>query len=407
MQEDIISAILGLQDWRVETVVFAEIGRGLELRIERENPIALCPECGQGVGFCTRQRPQKVRDLGWAGRRVEIHFMKRDIRCACGYSGVEALGWLSRYERATNRFRDQVYQLAKRMCGTDVAVLAGISRNTVYDLDWEGIEQEKKEQPPLKPEHLGIDEISIRKGHHYATVVSAPKLRKVLDVLKTRKKAALTAFFENQGKNWCGRIRTASMDAWKAFRTAVHQYCGRAVICYDHFHITMHLSRAIDSLRVREARKQDKAGKEVYKGTRWLLLMNQENLKTEQRQDLDQLLKLNQKLAKAHILKEQLREVFKGPTPRSRLRRFSVWRKQLRSVRGAPSLRAFAKKIESWRPYILNALRENVSNGFSEGMNNKIRVVQRMAYGYKDFDYFRLKVIQQFNFRHLAPKHSL
>jgi transposase len=405
MLKDDISAILGLQGW---AVVEAEVQeKTLQLKLGRKSSAALCFECKQTVGFSTRKREQTVRDLAWAGKKVNLVFEKWDIRCTCGYEGVEFLPWLSRYERATNRFQDQVYQLAKRMCGTDVAKVAGISKNTVYELDKEGIEQEKKEQPPLLPMHLGMDEISTRKGHHYATVISAPTLHKVVEVLKTRKKKVLDGFFKAQGPDWCERIKTAAMDAWKAFKTSVQKHCKGAMICYDHFHITQHLSRAIDRLRVSEARKQNKAGKEVFQGMRWLLLKNQENLKVEEKDDLDKLLKLNQKLAKAYLLKEQLREVFKGPTARSRLKRFSLWRKQLRSIRGAPSLKDFAKKVERWRPYILNALRENVSNSFSEGLNNKIRLIQRMAYGYKDFDYFRLKVIQQFNFRDLKPKYSL
>jgi transposase len=405
MPEDHISAILGLQGWVVVGLKLGETSIGLD--IHREKPVAFCPDCKQAVGFSTRKRGQTVRDLAWVGRKSELSFEKWDIRCACGYEGVEALPWLSRYERASNRFREVVYQLAKRMCGTDVGKVAGISKNTVYELDKEGIEDEKDKQPPLLPRHLGMDEISTRKGHHYATVVSAPKLHKVVEVLETRKKKVLDAFFKAQGSSWCGQIRTAAMDAWKAFKTSVLEHCKRAVICYDHFHITQHLSRSIDQLRVSEARKQTKAGKEVFQGTRWLLLRNAENLKEEEKADLDQLLKLNQKLAKAYFLKEQLREVFKGPTGRSRLKRFSLWRKQLRGIRGAPSLKAFAKKMEAWRPYILNALRENVSNSFSEGLNNKIRLIQRMAYGYKDFDYFRLKIIQQFNFRELKPRYSL
>jgi transposase len=406
MQDNIINDIVRLQGWVAKDMAVIE-GKVLEIMLGRENGVAFCPECKQGVMFSTRKRIQKVRDLAWAGLKTELIFEKWDIRCECGYEGVEWLAWLSRYERSTKRFREQVYQLGKRMSGTDVAKVAGISKNTVYELDKEGIEQEKREQKPLKPDHLGMDEISIRKGHHYATVISAPKLGKVVEVVKTRKKAILDAFFEGQGKDWCERIRTAAMDAWRAFRTSVMEHCKGAVICFDHFHITQHLSRAIDKLRVSEARKQKKAGKEVFEGTRWLLLKNQENLKAEEKADLDKLLKLNQKLAKAYLLKEALREVFKGPTPRSRLKRFSLWRKQLGSVRGAPSMKTFARQIEAWRPYILNALRENVSNSFGEGLNNKIRLIQRMAYGYKDFEYFRLKVIQQFNFRSLMPKYSL
>ncbi len=405
MQENIINQILGIQGWNVENAEIQE--EAIEIRIQREISTALCPECSQGVGFSTRKREQRIRDLSWAGKKVHLVFEKWDIRCKCGYEGVENFSWLSRYERATQRFRDQVYQLAKRMSGTDVAKVAAISKNTVYALEKEGIGLEKKEQGPLMPMNVGVDEISIRKGHRYATVISAPKLRKVVEVLKTRKKAVLDEFFKGQGKPWCLRIKTVTMDAWKAFRTSVSKYCQRALICYDHFHITQHLSKAIDQLRVSEARKQNKAGKEVFAGTRWLLLKNKENLKKEQKEDLEKLLKLNAKLTKAYLLKEELREVFKGLTPRSRLKRFSLWRKQLKSVQGAPSLKVFAKKIEAWRPYILNALRENTSNSFSEGLNNKIRLVQRMAYGYKDFDYFRLKVIQQFNFRDLKPRYSL
>lgn len=405
MQEDIISDILALQGWRVKSLAVQE--KNIRLRVDREEAIAFCPDCKQGVYSTRGKRVQVVRDLAWAGKKSELEFEKWDIRCGCGYEGVEELPWLSRYERGTKRFRKVIYQLAKRMCGTDVAKVAEISKNTVYELDKEGIEEERSKQPPLMPSHLGMDEISIRKGHRYATVISAPKLHKVVEVLKTRKKKVLDAFFRGQGKDWCARIKTASMDAWKAFKTSVQKYCKGAVICYDHFHLTQHLSRAIDRLRVSEAKKQNNAGKEVFEGTRWLLLKNQEKLKEEEKTDLDQLLKLNQKLAKAYLLKEQLRKVFQGPTPRSRLRRFSIWQKQLGSLRGAPSMKIFAKKVERWRPYILNALRENISNSFSEGLNNKIRLIQRMAYGYKDFDYFRLKVIQQFNFRDLKPDYSL
>jgi len=284
------------------------------------------------------------------------------------------------------------------MTGIDVARIFGISKHTVYRLDKAGIKEELARQEPIEPSMLSIDEISRKKGHRYATIISAPNERKIVDVIKDRKKIALKAFFKSKGKKWCSRIKVVTMDAWKAFRTSVSEHCHKAVICFDHFHLAQHFSKAIDKIRNQEARKASGKDKHVYKGKRWLLLRKPENLDQDQKKELDSLLDLNKNIALLYILRDEFRQIFSGFSPMSRLIRLALWLKKCGTLHLKP-LTDFVKMIRRQLPYVKNSLRKNVSNGFAEGLNNKIRVIQRMAYGYKEIEYLRLKIIQQFNFR--------
>lgn len=393
---DLLSQILGIPNWIVKDFFIGE--KEIILWLERTG-FPSCPKCGQHHIVAPKDRRiQKVEDLSISGKRCFLQIIKYRINCSCGYKGTEEIEWLEKYERVSVRFKDWIYKFCKRMTGKDVSILFGISKHLVYRLDKNGILKELSQQKPIEPKRIGIDEISRKKGHRYATIISAPVEGKILEVVKGRKKADLAPFFKEKGKKWCERIEIASMDAWKAFRNVVTKYCRNVSICFDHFHLAQHFSKAIDKLRVQETRLASKKHKDVYHGTRWLLLRNPMNLKEEDKPVLDRLLMLNKKLFTAYILRDRFREIFKGITSHSRLIRLSIWKKEARSA-NIGYISDFLKKIERWEPFIKNSLRYNHSNAFSEGLNNKVRVIQRMAYGYKDFEYFRLKIIQQFNFK--------
>ncbi len=388
--------MIGLQDCLVKDISIKE--KEIIFFIERTG-FPICPHCGQQYLEAPKdRRMQRVEDVSAFGKRCFLVFVKYRIDCTCGYHGTEAIKWLERYERVTTRYQALLYAFCKRMTGKDVAILFGISKNTVYRLDKASIAQELAQQKTIRPRRISIDEISRKKGHRYATIISAPAEKKILEVVKGRKAEDIAPFFKEKGAKWCARIEVASMDAWRAFRTTVQRYCKNTVICFDHFHLAQHFSKAIDKLRVQETRKANKKNKEVYKGTRWLLLRNPENLKDDDRSVLDRLLSVNRKLFTAYILREGFREVFSGPSAHSRLIRLTKWMASVKSARLGP-LSEFLSKIKRWEPYIRNSLRHDYSNAFAEGLNNKVRVIQRMAYGYKDFEYLRLKIIQQFNFR--------
>lgn len=392
----IITKLLNLQDYFVKEVKI--IDNKIYITIERKD-YPLCPHCGQYfMGSSKDSRLQTIEDLSVFGRRCYLKIYKFRIDCSCGFKGTENIKWLDPHERSTNRYSKWIYTFCKRMTCIDVARIFGISKHKVYRLDKKGIEEELKKQKPITPEKISIDEISRKKGHRYATIITAPDEKKILDVKKGRKTVNLAEFYKEKGDNWCNNIKFVSMDAWLAFRKATKKYCKKAQICFDHFHLAQHFSKAIDKLRIYELKKAKKSEKEVYKGSRWLLLKRPENLKEKQKYSLARLLELNMNLYKAYIIRDEFRQIFAGHSAHSRLIRLTNWIKKAKGAR-ISQITAFVKQIEKWSPYIRNSLRDNNSNSFAEGINTKIRVIQRMAYGYKDFEYLRLKIIQQFNFR--------
>ncbi len=391
-----LTELLGLSEYIVKAILNKE--KEIVLILERVG-FPVCPNCGQLFMKAPKdRRSQKVEDLSVFGKRCYLQIDKYRIECSCGYCGTEKIEWLEKYERVTVRYQKWIYAFCKRMTGRDVSIIFGISKHLVYRLDKECIQKEIDTQKPIEPKRISIDEISRKKGHRYATIISAPNERNILDVVKGRKKADLAPFFKGKGAEWCKGIELASMDAWRAFRTVVTTYCKNAEVCYDHFHLAQHFSKAIDKLRINEALKAEKTDKEVYKGSRWLLLKNPENLKDEQKPDLEKLLKLNKNISIAYILRDKFREIFKAETVDEKLIRLTDWMSEARTSK-ITEITEFLKKIDRWEPFIRNSLKHGYSNAFAEGLNNKVRVIQRMAYGYKDFEYLRLKIIQQFNFR--------
>ena len=294
------------------------------LTVEREG-FPICPKCKQSyVDAPKDNRFQEVEDLSVFGRRCFLRLWKFRIDCSCGYKGTEHLEWLERYQSFTVRYCQWIYAFCKRMTGIDVSRIFGISKHTVYRLDKEGIEEELLQQEPVKPKRLSIDEISRKKGHKYATIISAPDEKKVLEVVKGRRSADITPFFKEKGTKWCSSITAVSMDAWLAFRKTVKNYCTEAIICFDHFHLAQHFSKAIDKLRVQESKRVDKDEKKIYKGTRWLLLKRTEKLSEKQQETLDDLQKVNMKLYKAYLLRDEFRQIFNGPSAHSRLVRLTI-----------------------------------------------------------------------------------
>lgn len=395
MELKLLSQLLGLPGFFVKDII--DKPKKIILTLERQG-FPICPECEQVYLLTTKDsREQVIEDLSIFGKRCLLRFKKYRINCECGYKGTEHIDWCPRYQRFTNRYKNWIYEFCKRMTGIDVARIFGISKHTVYRLDKVGIKEELSRQNEISPKRISLDEISRKKGHRYCTIITAPFEKMILDVKKGRKSTDIKSFFESKGEKWCENINSVAMDAWPAYKKIVKKYCTKAKICYDHFHLAQHFSRAIDMLRVKEAKKSGNK-KDFYKGTRWLLLKRPEKLNDNQKDIINKLFQINKRLYKAYILRDEFRQIFRGTTAHSRLIRLTNWIKRAKEVH-ISEITVFAKKIDKWKPYIANSLRYNTSNSFSEGINAKVRVIQRMAYGYKDFEYLRLKIIQQFNFR--------
>lgn len=245
------------------------------------------------------------------------------------------------------------------------------------------------------PKAIGIDEISIRKGHTYRIVVSdLIRKRPIWFGGEDRSEKSMALFYDALGQKKSQGIRLAVMDMWKPFRNVTGARAPQAAILFDKFHVMRHLGDALDKVRKSEYKRLAGKDRTFIKGQKYTLLSRHENLTLEGRKSLKKLLTANRRLNKAYLLKESFGQLWDYQSEGWARRFFENWRSSLRWQRLEP-YEKFAAMIERhWDGIAAYCKPENkVSLGFVEGLNNKIRVIQRRAYGLRDEEYLRLKVL--------------
>ena len=239
-----------------------------------------------------------------------------------------------------------------------------------------------------------MDEFALFKGHRYATVVLDADSRQVLWVGEGRSREAIRPFFEWLGPERCANIEAVAMDMNTAFDLEVQQQCPNARVVYDLFHVIAKYGReVIDRVRVDEANRlrEDRPQRKVVKRARWLLLRNRENVPPAQQANLDELLAANQALMTVYVMKTALKELWQTSGGWQWLLAWRSWLKMARDS-GIEPLRRFAAKLKPYWRGIAARLRWPMHTGQLEGINNRIKVMKRMAYGYRDSDFFFLKI---------------
>ena len=280
---------------------------------------------------------------------------------------------------------------------------------TVHDvakelhLDWHAVKDLEKQYMQVQlarvgspgPKAIGIDEISVRKGHDYRIVVSdLIRRRPIWFGGKDRKEASMALFYDWLGQKKAGGIRLAVMDMWRPFYNVTTVRAPQAAILYDKFHIMRHLGDALDEVRKSEYRRLSGRDRSYIKGQKYTLLSHRENLTLQGRQALKKVLTANKRLNTAYLLKESFGQLWDYEREGWARRFFDNWKASLKWQRLKP-YEEFADMIERhWAGIAAYCKPENkVSLGFVEGFNNKIRVIQRRAYGLRDEEYLRLKIL--------------
>ena len=274
----------------------------------------------------------------------------------------------------------------------------GLHEHTVKGLDIQYMRALLAKQPKMSPTVIGVDEISIRKGHCYRIIVSDLTLERPIWVGKEgRKEADFQVFFDDIGKNKSMDIQISIMDMWVPFRKGVEKNCPNARILYDKFHIMAHLNDAVDEVRRREYNHATKKQRKYIKGQRFILLSHRKNLDARGKRSLNELLAINRRLCKAYILKEQFRQLWGYKSEIWARKFFENWKKQLRWQKLEPFVKFSAMIDKHWDGIINHCkLEHNIKLGYVEGANNKIKVIQRQAYGYRDDEYLELKILTAF-----------
>jgi transposase len=314
---------------------------------------------------------------------------------SCRKVKQERFDWLADNPFYTKRFAFYVGRRCRDSSIQDIARELHLDWKTVKSLEKQYMREQLRRVGLPGPKVIGIDEISIRKGHTYRIVVSdLLRQRPIWFGGEDRSEKSMNRFFEELGPKKAGKIQLAVMDMWKAFRNSTEKHAPQAAILYDKFHVMRHLGEAMDKIRKTEYARLSEKNRQFVKGQKYTLLSHWKNLSVEGKVALKTLFKANKRLNKAYLLKESFSQLWEYKSEGWARRFFDNWRSSLKWQRLKP-FEGFAKMIESHWDGIASYIHreEDVSLGFVEGLNNKIRVIQRRAYGLKDEEYLRLKVL--------------
>jgi transposase len=340
--------------------------------------------------------PRRARDLPCGPYRIYLEFEVRRVACrSCGKVKRERLEFLADNPLYTKRFAYYVGRRCRNNTIKEVAEELHLDWGSVKELDKQYMRAQLAKAGTPAPKAIGIDEISIRKGHTYRIVVSdLIRGRPIWFGGEDRSEKSMSQFYAWLGEKKCRRLRLAVMDMWKPFRAAAEEHAPNAAILFDKFHVMRHLGAALDQVRKSEYARLVGKDRRFIKGQKYTLLSSRENLTLEGRRALKTLLAANKRLNTAYLLKESFGQLWGYKREGWARRFFENWRASLKWQRLKP-YEKFAEMIDRhWDGIAAYCEPENkVSLGFVEGLNNKIRVIQRRAYGLRDEEYLRLKIL--------------
>ena len=397
-----LSNLLDLPGMRVTRFAIEQQGeeKYLHLFCEHEHDVAICPRCLTVMTGGYDHKDRCVRHLDIWGMRTLVHFPQRRFDCeVCGKPFTENLEWIDPKRRRTKAFEEYIYQRVKNKTPRKrVALQEGLSESTVLDIFKKQAKQATRQPDCHKVRILGVDEISLRKGHkQYPLVLSDLERRRVIAVLPNRLKETFEKWLDGLTEEERRAIKVVSMDMWEAYRQAVRKKLPHAKIVADRFHVMKQLNHQIDLLRRAIQRRAKKEGNEalyqVLKGSRWVLLKNRSELNPEQEAQLCAILDISDELRDIYLLKEEFRTICEKIDDKTRAERFLwAWTGKALAT-GCRYLIRFVKTLRNWWHEFLNYFDDRVTQGFVEGINRAIRGIINRAFGFRNFDNFRLQVL--------------
>jgi transposase len=405
VKQEYIDKLVSIQGFSVGSLHFVELAEDqrLEIVLKRDKRRYSCG-CGRISRRCHDRNLRRVRDVAF-GPYFVTHLIFEQYRISCKKCGIvtEALDFVAPRVSYTKRLAASVALSCQEIRSIKaVAQQYHLHWETVKNIDKQALEERLPQEGDTDATLLAVDEFSIKKRHQYATTVANVQTSEVLFVGEGRDSETLAKFYLKMSSEQRERIQAVAMDMWPAFASATKTFCPNAEIVYDPFHIIQAFHRdVIDKVRVAEYKKAKKKEKDVIKGSRFLLFKNQENLNDEKDEPvkLQHLLQLNKRLNTVYILRDDLKYLWHYKSQWAANNCFEHWYKRAIYSKIEP-LKKFAKTLKSHLPGILAHCKYPIHTGLSEGINNKIKVIKRIAFGFRDYDYFFLKIRGAFHNYH-------
>jgi transposase len=363
--------------------------------IHQEPETFRCSACGGREVHPRSHVVRRFRSLPIGSRATAVILPIPRVECrACGVVRQVEVPFAEARRSYTKSFERYALDLSRRMTIRDVATHLGISWDVIKDIQKRDLVR-RFSRPKLKHlRRIAIDEIAVAKGHRYLTVVMDLDSGAVVFVGDGKGAAALKPFWKRlRGSG--AKIQAVAMDMSAAYREAVSTCLPKATIVFDHFHVIKLYNEKLSQLR-RDLHREatEVMHKEVLKGTRWLLLKNPENLdeRRDEKRRLEEALALNKSLAVAYYMKEDLRRFWEQPGKRFATAFLNDWLRRAEAS-GIKMLQQMAKTLAAHRMGLLAYYDAPITSGPMEGTNNKIKTMMRQAYGFRDRDFFKLKIL--------------
>lgn len=378
-------------------------GIGIILSLENTKKEVVCPSCGQTTELLHQNNFQTVRDLSFGQQPVYLKINRRRMRCShCQNKFTEELDFVRRKRIYTKRF---VEKIIEEVLNSDIKNVA--KRN---DLSEQEIETMLKDlgsdlvtEKPKNLNKLGIDEIAVVKGqrNYYVILVDLEK-KKVIGMIEKRTKKEIIKYLEAWGKKVLAKIQEVSIDLWKTYKSIAEELMPQAEIVADRFHVMKQVTDELDSARRKIKRETEKIKSkskkskilEGLKKSKYVLLKNEKDLNEAEQEKLKEVEKVAPSLTKMHALKEEIRDIFESSKNWSEgLLEIADWLKDVSKY--------FPKSfgtIKRWIGEIIAYFDEGTTQGIVEGINNKLKLIKRRAFGFRNFDNFQLRSLLTWHF---------
>ncbi len=383
--EQIIKQTVDLQGFRVHRVTKEPGGFIAEMQPDARYCIR-CGSCGNPAKYRDSRDVRFFRHVPLWNIPVWLSYRPRRVYCSsCKGIRIERLPWVAGKHRLTLSYACFMAGWARMLPWYTVAKLFNCSWGTVAAAVKTVVDYGLQHRDLTGISHIGIDEISRKKGHVYLTNVYDLRSRTLIWSGEGRTKETLHRFFHYLGPERTANLQGICCDMWQSYIDVVKECAPHATLVFDKFHIVRHLMEAVDQVRRNEIHEKGKEHKELMKDSRYIWLKNPWNLTPKQQARLSSLEKMNLKINRAYLLKERFRDFWSYKTKTWAHKHLKQWFWWATHSRLEP-MREFAWMVRRHEENILTWFQMPINNGTVEGLNNKAKVVSHKAYGFRTAD---------------------
>jgi transposase len=368
-----------------------ESENGLELQAVLSKKLLVCAKCQSHNCVSKGIKRRRIRTLPTGATPAFLLIDVPRLKCKdCSHNGSPRLPFVAGRRRMTKAFQDFILRLVLSSTVDGAARLLKVSWDTVKDIHKAYLLSEYKDIEYQNLRYVGIDEFSLHKGHEYMTIVIDFETRQIIHAVEGKDKAAIEPFLKTLSQR-AHNLKAVAMDMSAAYYSAVAEHLPGVKIVFDKFHVLKLINDAIDEIRREQQRKCNEVGLRTLKGMRFLLLSNYENLDSKRQKSLESLLTANAPLMIAHAMKEQFRIFWSQGNRQGGMKYLCIWFMDAIEAGIGPLARAARSLLHRYEG-LLNYFDHRITNGITEGINNKIKTLKRQAYGFRDMVYFKLRL---------------